>query len=486
MTDIHTPGTPFGAYDPRRVEDVLRSAAFRAALADWLTGQRWFAATNGRLPHPEILRTYVFHRAGSTGLIALVRDGAAAGGDTGPYQIPLAVGAAVHQPPGVAPIARIGDVFVWDALSDPGPVSTLIRHMAGGRTLGSLAFRAEPPGFAPPRGPVRVRPPGGEQTNTSVVVGERYILKVYRRPLPGANPDLVLHRMLRDAGSRHVPPLLGSLESTAQDGPAYTLATLQSYLPEAASGWDLALENAVSGDFTGEAARLGEAVAAVHSDLAAAGGSVPLGARDYEALAESFLSRLDQALTVVPRLRTHAARLRTLFGRVAGLDPGAGRLAQLVHGDLHLGQTLRTADGWLLLDFEGEPLAAGQESAAVHSPLRDVAGMLRSFDYAAHQGLNGAETGFPELMRRRAAARRWAGRSVDAFWRGYARAAGRDRAGDLGLLRAYVLDKAVYEVLYETTYRPGWAWIPLGFLGRALPRDVIPTRRPTAGPGSSG
>ncbi|ONK14118.1 hypothetical protein [Streptomyces sp. MP131-18] len=466
--------------------DVLNSPEVRAALAAWLPRQRWFAAAGGRLPRPAVVRTHTFHRAGGTaGVIALVRDEAAAGRAGGDYQVPLGVGPAGGAPPGAAVIARPGGAAVWDALADASLVGVLIAHVAAGHERDGLRFRAEPPGFRPPGPAAPVRPPGAEQTNTSVVVDERYILKVFRRVLPGPNPDLVLHRMLRDAGSRHVTPLLGSVESEGPDGPGgapTTLATVQTYLPRAADGWELALAGAGAGDFTAEARRLGEAVAAVHRDLAAAGGVTPLGAADYAALAASFLRRLDAALAAAPRLARYAPGLRAAFAAVADLDPAAGRTAHLVHGDLHLGQTLRTADGWLLIDFEGEPLAASHgESGAAHSPLRDVAGMLRSFDYAAHHGLTGAAADATAEPRRRAAALRWAERSADAFWRGYARAAGREPAEDAALLRAYELDKAVYEVLYETRYRPAWAWIPLQFLRRALPARVSTARRRNSG-----
>ncbi len=222
-------------------------------------------------------------------------------------------------------------------------------------------------------------------------------------------------------------------------------------------------DSPAAGDFAAEAHSLGRALAAVHRDLAGAGYSV-LQQDDYALLSQQFLHRLERAVALTPQLDPYVGRLRAAFGSVADLEPAAHRCAQLTHGDLHLGQTLRTAEGWLVLDFEGEPLAGHAERHGRHSPLRDVAGMLRSFDYAAHHEL----TDPPASAAQRVRARRWTTHSQSAFLSGYAASSGQDPTGDLPLLRAYELDKVVYETLYDTQHRPSWAWIPLQALERSL------------------
>jgi maltokinase len=173
-------------------------------------------------------------------------------------------------------------------------------------------------------------------------------------------------------------------------------------------------------------------------------------------------ARHDSAASSVPSLQPHAAAINEIFDSLA--SSAELPTLQRVHGDYHLGQVMRTESGWVLLDFEGEPGAPIEERAALSSPLRDVAGMLRSFDYASRY-LLADHPGAPQLEYR---ATEWAERNRDAFCVGYAKAAGRDPREDHLLLRAFELDKAVYEVVYEARNRPGWVRIPLGSIERLL------------------
>jgi maltokinase len=316
----------------------------------------------------------------------------------------------------------------------------------------------------------------GEQSNSSVAFGERALLKLFRRVTPGTNPDIEIHDVLTRAGSQNVAALLGWIECES-DG-VLQLAMLQQFLRTASDGWELALTSVrnlfaeadlfadeVGGDFAAEASRLGETVAVVHQELRRALGETE---RDARELAASWHERLGFTVAEVPALASHVDAIRATYDAVAGL--GAPLPTQRVHGDLHLGQTLRTPRGWLVIDFEGEPAAPLAERVRPDSALRDVAGMLRSFDYAAfHQILQREPSAVDELAHDTQLtwrANEWAARNRSAFCEGYALRTGTDPRDQRALLRAFELDKAVYELLYETRSRPTWAPIPLASIAR--------------------
>ena len=312
----------------------------------------------------------------------------------------------------------------------------------------------------------------GEQSNTSLVFGESAIFKVFRRVAPGPNPDLEVARALSELGSTHIAEPYGWVE-TRIDGATTVLAILSRYLRAAADGWALAATSVrdlyaldlgtagvgaageAGGDFAGEAVRLGVATAQVHADLAAAFGTSELEPEALRELAEQMFRRLDLAIAAVPELARYADLAGDAFSSLAKLTEPVP--AQRVHGDYHLGQVMRTQTGWVVLDFEGEPASPLAQRRARSSPLRDVAGMLRSFDYAArHQLLDRPDT---EQLQDTAA--EWVERSQAAFCKGYAEAGGMDPQTHAALLRALMLDKAVYEVVYEARHRPSWLSIPL-------------------------
>lgn len=396
--------------------------------------------------------------------------GAAAAGDC--YQLLLGVRSVL--PPELAP-ALIGrprtgpfrDRFLYEALHDPRLADVLLERLRAPGRLGPLRFVREP-AAAIPSG-LRARPLALEQSNSSVVYGSEYILKVFRRVECGVNPDLELPLALARDGSDRVPAPTAWYEAapqrsveTARPGPegTLTLGVLQPYLPGSRAGWELALQAlAERRDFTGAAHSMGRATAQVHTGLARALPGTLLGRDGLERVAAGMAGRLEAAASAVPALRPYRRGLRGAFTAVAELGRrGHTCHAQRVHGDLHLGQVLCDGDGhWSLIDFEGEPARPLAERRTPQPVVRDIAGMLRSFDYAACQYASDPADPW---------SRGWETANRAAFCAGYADGSGSDPRAAAALLRAYETDKAVYEVLYEARHRPAWLPIPLSAIRR--------------------
>ena len=482
------------------------NAAALEAVAGYLATARWFA---GKGREMTVLDA---RRVGSLGgdeagwpvvHIELVTVEYAGDLERETYQVPLACYEDAqerleHALVGTWDDPDLGTVVAYDAVHD---------RVAAALYLGAFDEAARADGGSTQDGDLTFhRLPGhdldldthstlfsGEQSNSSLAFGEDALMKVFRKVNTGRNPDIVIHRALTEKGSDHVAALFGWLDLAPErpDGEPVQLAMLQQFLRTASDGWDLALASVrdlfaeadlhadeVGGDFAGEAERLGLATAQVHDVLAEQFPTETWGADELTALSDAMLTRLEVALAIVPELGEHADALRETFAGVGALgSSGQSATAQRVHGDFHLGQTLRTVKGWKIVDFEGEPAKPLAERIRPDLVWRDVAGMLRSFDYAAHAVEADVQAEGDERTQLAFRAAEWADRNTTAFLRGYVDNSGRTAGGVLSpeqdlILRAYIADKAVYEAVYEARNRPTWLPIPLGAIARITERGT--------------
>src|SRR5580693_123353 len=444
---------------------------FEDTLATWLVKQRWFAG-KGRTVHDLAVLADTEIIPGDPGLRHLIVT-VSHGATSDSYQ--LYIGSRARLPARLRHV-RIGThegMQIYDGLHDAALTRILLDSIVADRSVGTLRF-CRVPGAELEAG-LDSLVLTGEQSNTSLVFGESAIFKVFRRVSPGPNPDLEVASALAKLGSSHIAEPYGWVE-TRMDGATTVLAILSRYLRAASDGWSLAATSVrdlyategaraaeAGGDFAGEAERLGVATAQVHQDLAEAFGRSELEPEAIRELAEQMFRRLDIATAAVPELSRYVDKIGDAYSSLAKLIEPVP--AQRVHGDYHLGQVMRTLTGWVVLDFEGEPASPLSQRRARSSPLRDVAGMLRSFDYAArHQLLT-----HPDRAALTPVASDWVRRNGEAFCAGYAEAGGLDPARNAVLLRALLLDKAVYEVIYEARNRPTWLAIPLESIAEMQP-----------------
>ncbi|MER5431107.1 maltokinase [Streptomyces sp. NPDC002588] len=441
-------------------------ASLDPLLREWLPRQRWFAGKGRPVTGFSLVAVTELVPSGTRlGLYHLLLR--AHQPDTAGDCYQLLIGVRDALPPRLAS-ALIGHVAqgplagrtVYDGLYDTRPAELLLEALRSGARIGALRCERDPeqeirPGLVP-------RLMTAEQSNSSVVYGDTFILKLFRRVAAGVNPDLELPLALAREGCPRVPPPTAWMEADLEegDGEPYVLGVLQPYVQGATDGWELALRELAKGeDFGAEARALGRATAEVHGALARALPTATLGSAQIGPMVDGMVGRLDAAAQAVPALRPYAPALRTAFTALADLAAeGHTWTAQRVHGDLHLGQCLRAPTGeWSLIDFEGEPARPPAERRMAQPAVRDVAGMLRSFDYAA----SSADPPAPE----------WAHACRAAYCSGYAEAAGRDPRTDPVLLRACETDKAVYEVVYEARHRPDWLSVPLSAIHRLAAPD---------------
>ncbi|PPF16269.1 maltokinase N-terminal cap-like domain-containing protein [Rathayibacter rathayi] len=448
-------------------------------IAAWVADQRWYAS-KGRRPELEVRGAWSLHPGDAEVVDHLFLDRAG----TSPvlYQVPVTVHAA--------PVAGLEDAlvysddahWVYDAPRDPvfsrallAMIGDDLRSDEDGAHGGARAQGHRQPGAVIGEFESS-KVLSGEQSNTSVIIrttaddgsaATPVIVKVFRALHHGDNPDVTVQSALNAAGSALVPPVIGTVTGEWDDegeetGRAFGhLAFAQEFLPGVQDAWRVALEAAAAdSDFTGPARELGRATAEVHATLAEVMPTEDTTSGVVERMVATMRRRLRIASAEVPVIAEDSEAIEAVFSAAEGAP--WPRL-QRIHGDYHLGQVLSVPGrGWVLLDFEGEPLRPMHERRLPDVALRDVAGMLRSFDYAAgaHEQ---AEPGSSRAA--------WAAASRAAFLDGYTERAGDAVTAYRAVLDAFELDKAVYEAIYEARNRPEWLSIPVAAVQRLAGRS---------------
>jgi trehalose synthase-fused probable maltokinase len=442
----------------------LRSLLSAERLQAWLPEQRWFASKTRDVAEIHLADVLDLCDAPATA-IGLVEVRFQAGTHE-LYQLLL---------------GEEDGRLAMDALSSPPHAAVLARR------LREQAVCASPAGTVnffwelneQPADPPSVRPMGFEQSNTTIVLDDRYALKAFRRLEPGKNPELEMLRFLSARAYPNIATLAGWYELRG-DTLSTTLGIAQEFVSDGRDGWELALDELGSDPerFLTRLEELGGVIGHMHALLGsdptdpdfAPEPSTPEGmslltATIDEDIERIFL-RLPDDLHAVDEIRGRGEEIRDRLQMMSHAGAG-GRLIRH-HGDLHLGQTLRTPDRWVILDFEGEPARPLTERRRKRSPLRDVAGMLRSFAYVASASA---------LQRGNPVPDDWEDRARQAFLDGYLSRVEMNLLppGDAAIrsvLGIYELEKAVYELRYELDNRPDWVKIPVAGIERILGEEI--------------
>ncbi|TDN92534.1 phosphotransferase [Microbacterium sp. BK668] len=452
-----------------------------ACLAAWMPRQRWYAA-KARVPSLRLVAWWDLPADDCTVRTFLVADEGAL--PVVLYQVPVVARAtsAVDADAGhIIGSPEPGTTFI-DGPFDPAYSAALLRLIGTGGEAGGprTSVAGHPSHDLDLDTPRTATVLAGEQSNTSLIYraddgSTPIICKVFRQLHPGLNPDIELTTALAAAGSPHVPPAIGSVDGEWPDGAAEhgskhgsargSLAFAQEFLPGVEDAWRVALRAAAEGeDFSSRARALGEATANVHVSLAQLFPTHEAAGPDRAATEATWRRRLAIAMAEVPAIAEREGAIAEVYARA--MDAAWPPL-QRIHGDYHLGQVLQHPErGWVLLDFEGEPLRPMAERTRPDLALRDVAGMLRSFDYVA------GSIRLDQPDRSPTDVREWVRAARQGFVEGYARVSGVDLDEQSDLLSALELDKAVYEAIYESRNRPTWVTIPLRAIERLVERPA--------------
>ena len=523
---------------PLRLPSRQVSQLEKDALPGFLGVRRWFAGKGREIEHVEVVAQAEFD---DDGLLVLLRvrvaDDPTEDAERQLYFLPLVAaweegseGVQTFMPDAVAKLRRRSTMGVlYDALADERFCRRLVAAMQAGTEVqigeGRIFFTStDALGAAlggEPADTLGVRRAEVEQTNSSVILGERLIMKAYRRLQKGTNPDLEIGRYLTEkVGFANTPPLAGAVEYEGPDGEVTTLALLQGFVENQGDGWSFFLnylgrflEERLVTSYTLEDEEIEEAPGAedaffatllhtlglrtgeLHAALAAptddgAFAPEPANPEEVSGWAESVIEELRCTFDLLRRRRTKVPeearpdveRLlglrRELSRRLKAVSRGGfGVLKTRHHGDYHLGQVLVVGNDFEIIDFEGEPARPLEERRIKHSPMRDVAGMLRSLSYAARSAaMNLGSERAERLDTLEPYVRRWEEQARASFLAGYAAGAASypdDPEHARELLEMFTLEKALYDVRYELESRPGWVGIPvrgiLDLLGEETP-----------------
>jgi maltokinase len=469
MEDALNAGTPSA------ITDGVTDEQLAAAISAWLPGLRWYAGKGRPITSAKVLaRADLAGPEPGQAVIHLVVGVEVDASEWQVYQVPLLAIPGTDVAGSLRRIAGINDLNLYDALSDELAPALLAGWVADEPVVDPAVTHAHGEqrphlqAIWDPRSYLKepARALSVEQSNTSLRFGTAALMKVFRRLNPGVNPDVEVSAALGRVGCESIPEILGWVNGSWQDPGTNTpvtghLAMVQELLSPAVDGWDLSRERVAAGlGFADDSYRLGLATGAVHRDLRAVLPTHVLDPAEVTALVARLQERLVRAANEVPEIAEIAEALAQRISAISQVEVPIQ--VQRVHGDFHLGQVLLARAGWRLLDFEGEPGGAIAERVVPDHPLRDVAAMLRSYDYAANMGGQGRDAREVQQWRRDC---------EDAFLRGYhdagpepeAQGGAQDRAAEI-LLAAYTVDKAAYEAVYEKRNRPDWLPIPLAAL----------------------
>jgi maltokinase len=454
---------------------IERAALSGDVLADWIGGQRWFASKARDIAQFSVVDSILLEEGPPLLALALV-EARMPSGTHELYQLPLGV-RTDDWADGL--ITRRDGVAYYDALADPEQTALLGRLLAESAVLArdgtTICFAWE--GGEPPGLDAEMRPIEAEQSNSSTIYDDRLVLKVYRRVEAGINPELEMLRFLAAHDFENIAELNGWYGYSGELMDA-TLGVMQRYVADAVDGWQLALDALASATARTRLLErldgLGRVTGAMHATLAGDADDPDFAPEEpadenvalLTATIDEQIERLFVELPDTESLQPIRGRGEELRDRLAMLShTGIGGRLIRTHGDYHLGQTLLGPDGWVVLDFEGEPGRPLLERRRKRSPLRDVAGMLRSFAYVALAGslLSDAPSppsGFEELAR-------------EHFLTGYMAEIdpGLLPAGQAAtekLLAIFELEKALYELRYELNNRPDWVVVPVTAIARLL------------------